>query len=96
MRLNEIKYDIAAQVDSNGRQVKMPKIMTHGPSRTYDDLEIGNKFKRNGNTFIVTKISPAKVWLDVIDEEGNPVKFHSGEHGYTVSKTRLWKEYRRI
>ncbi len=85
MKLNEIKYDIAAQLDSNGKEVKLPKIST--PTRI-GTVEVGEKYKNGiGMYFIVTKVTDSKIYLDRIEKDGTKVQDASkNEYSHSAFK----------
>ena len=105
MKIHEIleskKYDIAAQLDSNGKEVKIPKINmgSSKPATEIDETATYNKVRNTYDTkakYKITKTSKSNVWLDMVDENGQPIEGKSGNRGYQVSISAFGKDYKKI
>lgn len=88
----------AAQLDSNGKTVKLDRF--DSAPQKQSEFAVGEyykeRFSTRKNRCIITKVSTAKVWYDLVDADNAPVKGHSGDWGYSKGKVAFgkdWKKY---
>lgn len=92
-------YDIAAVLDSNGNQIKLEKSYTGSGPKSVEAV-VGNVYNKILNTnnikakYLVTRTNSSKVWLDMIDDAGNPIPRWSGDLGFELKMSDFIRDFK--